>query len=112
MGLNLNHWNQVSGGIFGSGNGTQAVFTNIQIQTLLRAYTCILAPQDKTGYDAQPCNVPPNHVPFWDYRVLSGQVVLAVGTGESNNLTNGPTTFVCDPPFGYGCYVEYNSSAP
>jgi hypothetical protein len=101
LGLSGN-WTNVSGTILGHGNSSEAVFTNAQMQTLLRAYSCIVDPQAQNGFTPEPCTA---RTLFG----LSATISDQNDTGESNNLTNGPPTLVCE---SYDCYLSYNSSAP
>jgi len=106
LGLSGN-WTNISGTILGSGNGSTASFTNTQIEQVLRAYSCFVAPSSATGYTPQPC--PPPKTPLGWLFDLSATPTIVNATGESNNLTNTPVTFACK---AYDCWLSYNSSAP
>jgi hypothetical protein len=86
---NLN-WGNLNGTIYGYGSGSYANFTNVEVETNLVAYNCILSPQNASGYFAVPCpigNFPVNFTDLVDY------------TAEGNNLTitTGPTSGPANP---------------
>jgi hypothetical protein len=112
LGLSGN-WTEVSGSLLGSGNGSGASFTKTQIYQVLRAYSCVVAPQDATGFTPQPCSPPagPFDIALLSHIELSATPTIVSGfqTQESNNLTNGPVTFVCE---AFDCWLSYNSSSP
>jgi len=77
------NWSQVSGGIMGIGNCSQAQFTNAEVVTQVLASTCVGDTQADspvcTGTTLQP-----------DPSVLLG----SIGTAETNNLTSVDTPSV------------------
>jgi hypothetical protein len=95
-------WTNISGSLLGHGNGSAAIFANAQMQTLVRAYSCTLAPQDPSGFTPEPCT---GRALFG----LSGTVSDQNDTAETNNLTNTSPNLVCE---AYDRYLTYNSSAP
>jgi hypothetical protein len=106
------NWTNVSGTILGEGGGSEAVFAGgggspVQIQTFLRAYSCFVQPQGATGYTPQPCP-PPNFIER-RFELDATDPIENVVTNETNNLTNGQATFVCEP---WDCWLSYVSSAP
>jgi hypothetical protein len=105
MGLSGN-WNNVSGGILGSGGGTVAQFKNIEIFQILYGSTCIVAPPDvDVTIGWQSC--PPPITPLGGLFELSAQPSLTSVTAETNNLVNEPATFVCHP---WDCGLWWNST--
>jgi hypothetical protein len=106
MGLSGN-WNNVSGGILGSGGGSVAQFKNIEIFQILYGSSCIVAPpEEDVTIGWQAC--PPPIIPLARLFELSAQPSLTNVTAESNNLVSEPATFVCHP---WDCGLWWNSSA-
>jgi hypothetical protein len=100
---NLN-WSNLNGTIYGYGSGSNADFTNVEIETDLVAYTCILSPQNASGYFAVPCPVGDFAVNFTD---------LVDYTLEGNNLTKttrGPTSGPQNPVVEG--WLSYRASPP
>lgn len=102
MGL-AGNWTSVSGSILGRGGGSQAKFTNAQIEQVLRAYSCFSAPQAASGYVPVSCSSPST-------LDISATDTTIDPTAESNNFTNGDASLLCDDPFN--CVIYYDSSAP
>ena len=106
MGLN-NNWTSITGSILGEGGNSQANFTNVSIDQVINTYSCILAPQDATGYFAEPCPNPTN--PFQYNWVLAGASGMSDVSGETNNLNNTNPALTCS---FYQCRLEWVSTAP
>jgi hypothetical protein len=104
------NWINVSGTMLGSGGSAQAIFSsNTQLQQVLRAYTCFVAPQDATGYFPQACAVPNPITVQSLLGSLDGSDIFSYPTGETNNLTNGTPTLSCE---FYDCTLSFNSTGP
>lgn len=102
------NWNNVSGGILGSGNGSVAKFKNIDVFQILYGFSCIVAPPEvdvTIGWRA----CPPPDPRFAGLFGLSAQPSLTNVTAETNNLVNDPATFSCHP---WDCGLWWNASAP
>jgi hypothetical protein len=105
------NWTNVNGGLLGAGGGSNAAFHgSAQIQMVLRAYSCFLQFADATGYIPQACPPPPptNSI-FTSLIEISATDPNFTNTGETNNLTNGPATLVCN---AFDCWVSYSSVSP
>jgi hypothetical protein len=105
MGLNGN-WINVSGGLFGAGNGSQAVLTNTQLQTTVEAYTCFANPNPANVGGPAGCTVPPKWEAWSIYFDLTAAAGTVTPTGETNNLTPGSATMTCGY---YDCVLGYTS---
>ena len=108
MGLSGN-WINVGGGILGVGNGSEAVFTNAQFQSVVRAYTCYVSPIPSNNGAPTSCANPPPYETFSLYFRLTAGASDYFPTAETNNLVNNPVTLSCGD---YDCWMTYNSSAP
>ena len=107
IGLSGN-WTNVSGGILGSGGGSQAEFTNIKVFQILYGYSCIVAPPEvDVTIGWQAC--PPPIGELGRLFELSAQPITTNVTAETNNLLNDPATFVCHP---WDCGLWWNLRAP
>jgi hypothetical protein len=100
-----NNWSNVNGTIYGFGNGSQAIFTNVEVETVLHAYSCFGNPQGPSGYfptvGTSCAGVP-----------LDATVTVPVSvTQETNNLTKFTVqpTGACQ---GSECWLSYRSSPP
>jgi len=116
MGL-AGNWTNVSGGIVGMSNGSQAVFTNTSVETTVQAYTCYApvtpegatpgAPGEGPGACAPPAS-PPNESSPW-LKLTAADRWQISPTDETNNLTIQPATLSCGY---YDCSLTYNSVEP
>jgi hypothetical protein len=102
------NWTNIGGTVYGAGSGSQAVFTNAQLQTSVAAYSCYTAPAGPTGYSPQGCVPPALNLTFGIPSLLTASPASYYPTAESNNLTNDPVTFYCDSD--YDCWLNYNST--
>jgi hypothetical protein len=100
-------WTNVSGTLLGNGGGSNGAFTKTKIRNVLRAYACLSAPPSTSGFIPPACPPPVQYLQKGFE--LSATDPFANVTGETNNLTNGPTTFVCE---AYDCFLAFDSSAP
>jgi hypothetical protein len=97
-------WTDVSGTILGEGGGSEASFTNTQIQQVLQAFSCYAA---NTGNQLVPSSCPPPNPPWLAPLVeLTAAPTLIDVTGETNSLINGPVTFSCAD---FNCWLSYDS---
>jgi hypothetical protein len=101
FGLN-GSWGGVSGGLFGPPSGNEIVFQNVQIESVLTAYSCLAS--ISTNGVARPCPAPSNsNVLTLEDSAVSG---ATFSTGETNNLTIGTSAMSCQ---GNSCSVTYTS---
>ena len=105
QGLN-GQWINVSGGLYGVGNGSVAKFSNTSLQTTVEAYTCYTNPTPTSVGGPGACAAPP---PFeiWDiYFRLTAVPWTVTPSDETNNLTPQTPTFTCGY---YDCVMSYLS---
>jgi len=98
MGL-AGNWNNVSGGMFGAGNSSEAQFENAELQNTVSAYSCY-GVHSPFGAPAS-CGTPPGWQP-----ILPATAVGYYPTGESNDLTAGEVAFQCG---AFSCWMNYES---
>jgi hypothetical protein len=105
LGLN-GQWTNVSGGLYGVGNGSIADFTNTQLQTTVEAYTCYANPNPSSVGGPAACAVPSPLEAWSVYFRLTAADSTVSPSAESNNLTPGPATMNCGY---YDCVLSYTS---
>jgi hypothetical protein len=100
-------WTNLNGTILGMSQSIANFKGGGQFTTVLGAYNCTLKPSSNVLWSPQPCPPPTAVFPF-SFEISASDPNFS-NTAETNNLTNGPTTFVCDP---FYCWLSYNSVSP
>jgi hypothetical protein len=99
------NWDNLSGTLYGEGDGSKAVFSNAKLVTWLDAFSCDTAPQtgsSPTIFRPEACK-PSTKNPA--LTVVPANIAV---TAESNNLVSGPISF--EKENAYECAMGYTST--